>query len=57
MYYLYRMANFLDLPDEILEKIWNMVLKENEKELMAWYFFQWKQMVIYQVGGYFKICF
>lgn len=51
------MTNFLDLPKEILDKINEMVLKEQNKDILKYWFFEWKEMVTYYSGGKYRICF
>jgi hypothetical protein len=45
------MANYLDLPIEILDKINNYVLIEKNKDILRLWFFYWKETISYYSNG------
>ena len=49
------MPNLLDLPSDILDKINNMVIEDKNKDLLKYFFGEWKSSVMYRSGGFWYI--
>lgn len=45
------MANYLDLPIEILDKINGYVIHSKNKDVLSFWFNEWKEQVSYYVKG------
>lgn len=45
------MVKYLDLPDEILNKINDYVIESKNKDVLTLFFNEWKEQVIYYVNG------
>ena len=45
------MTNLLNLPEEILNKINDYVIESKNKDISSFFFYEWKEQVIYYVNG------